>query len=133
LPLAQTRDYTSAEIVPTPPDVERGIVAFAKKAGICFGSIDFAVDMHGNWWFLEINERGQFLWLDQLNPKFKIQEKFRAFITAAEGSTQPLEEREGLFPSFAEYIKTYEEQQPKQEAPDIAAAAATSPYMSQEP
>ena len=121
------------EMVPTPSDVERGIVAFAKKSGLCFGSIDFAVDMHENWWFLEINERGQFLWLDQFNPKIKMQEKFCAFITAPEGSTQLLEEREGLFPSFGEYMKIYEEQQAKQEAPNIAAAAASSPYMSQEP
>lgn len=121
------------EIVATPPDVERGIVAFAKKAGICFGSIDFAVDMDGNWWFLEINEQGQFLWLDQFNPEVKIQEKFCAFITAPEGSTQPLEEREGLFPSFGEYVKIYEEQQANQESADLGVVAATSPYMSQEP
>jgi hypothetical protein len=38
-----------------------------------------------------------------------------------------------LFPSFGEYIKIYEEQHAKQEPPDIAAAAASSPYMSQEP
>ena len=118
------------EIVPTPSDVERGIVAFAKKSGLCFGSIDFAVDMQGNWWFLEINERGQFLWLDQFNPKIKMQEKFCAFITAPEGSTQPLEEREGLFPSFGEHVKIYEEQRPKQEALNIAAAAASSPCTS---
>jgi hypothetical protein len=120
------------EIVPTPPDVERGILAFAKKAGICFGSIDFAVDMDGNWWFLEINEQGQFLWLDQFNPEVKMQEKFCAFITAAEDSAQPLEEREGLFPSFAQYLKIYEEQEPKQEA-DLGSIAASSPYVSQEP
>lgn len=121
------------EIIPTPSDVERGIVAFAEKSGLCFGSIDFAVDMDGNWWFLEINERGQFLWLDQFNPKIKIQEKFCAFITAQEGSTQPLEEREGLFPSFGEYLKTCKEQGAKQEALDITAAMGISPYMSQEP
>lgn len=121
------------EILPTPADIERGIVAFAKKAGICFGSIDFAVDMDGNWWFLEINEQGQFLWLDQFNPQIKMQEKFCAFITASEGSTQPLEEREGLFPSFGEYANIYEEQQAKQEMPDLGEVAASSPYMSQEP
>lgn len=121
------------EIIPTPPDVEHGIVGFAKKAGICFGAIDFAVDIDGTWWFLEINEQGQFLWLDQFNPEVKTQEKFCAFITAPEGFTQPLEERQGLFPSFAAYLKIYEEQQAKQEAPDIAAAVPNSPYMSQEP
>jgi hypothetical protein len=121
------------EIVPTPSDVERGIAAFAKKSGLCFGSIDFAVDIHGNWWFLEINEQGQFLWLDHFNPEIKMQQKFCAFITGSERSGQPIEEREGLFPSFGEYIKIYDEQQSEHKASDIGAAAASSPYMSQEP
>lgn len=121
------------KIIPTPSDVERGIVAFAKKSGLSFGSIDFAVDLDGNWWFLEINERGQFLWLDQFNPEIRMQEKFCALITAAEGSAQPLEEREGLFPSFGEYMKICGEQQAQEEASNLAAAVATSPYMSREP
>ncbi|HEY6348236.1 MAG TPA: hypothetical protein VI636_02390 [Candidatus Angelobacter sp.] len=121
------------EIVPTPPDVEKGVLAFADKAGICFGSLDFAVDMKGDWWFLEINEQGQFLWLDQFNKQARTQEKFCAFITAPEGSTAPLEEREGLFPPFAEYEKIYEKLVKSGEVPDLAAIAASSPYMSKEP
>jgi glutathione synthase/RimK-type ligase-like ATP-grasp enzyme len=121
------------EIVATPPEIERGVLAFAKRAGICFGSIDFAVDMDGQWWFLEINEQGQFLWLDQFNRDVKIQEKFCAFITAPEGSTEPLEARQGEFPSFAEYEKMYEKQMENQPPPDIAAAVPNSPYMSKEP
>lgn len=121
------------EVIPTPPAVEKGILAFAEKAGVCFGSIDFAVDMQGEWWFLEINEQGQFLWLDQFNRQAKTQEKFCAFITAPQGSTQPLEEREGLFPSFAEYEKVYEQLRRNQPQPDLTAIAATSPYMSMEP
>lgn len=120
------------EIVPTPPEVEKAVLAFAGKAGICFGSIDFAVDMDGQWWFLEINEQGQFLWLDQFNEKARTLEKFCAFITAPEGSTQPLEEREGLFPAFADYIKVYRSMPENQEPIDIAAAVAASPFMSQE-
>jgi len=60
-------------------------------------------------------------------------EKFCAFITAPEGSKQPLEEREGLFPPFSDYEKVYLELQQNQETPDLAAVAATSPYMSTEP
>ncbi len=89
--------------------------------------------MDGAWWFLEINEQGQFLWLDQFNPEVRMQEKFCAFITAPEGSTQPLEERQGLFPPFGEYLKMCEETQQHQEPLDIPAAAATSPYLSMEP
>jgi hypothetical protein len=117
------------EIVPTPPDVERGILEFVRRAGICFGSIDFAVDMDGQWWFLEINEQGQFLWLDEFNHDVKIQEKFCAFLTAPEGLSQPLEEREGLFPSFAEYKKAVDQHL---EPPDPA-TTATSPQVSMEP
>ena len=117
------------EIIATPADVEKGVLAFARKAGICFGSLDFAVDKNGQWWFLEINEQGQFLWLDQLNHNARIQQKFCAFITAPEGATQSLEEREGLFPSFADY----EEWSKKQEVPAMAAGVPGSPYLSTEP
>ena len=107
-------------------------MAFARKGGICFGSVDFAVDKDGQWWFLEINEQGQFLWLDQFNPQAKTLERFCAFITAPEGSTQPLEERAGLFPPFDEYIKHYRSLPENQEPIDIAAAVAASPFMSRE-
>jgi glutathione synthase/RimK-type ligase-like ATP-grasp enzyme len=91
------------ESVATPPEIEKAVLAFAKECGICFGSLDFAVDMQGQWWFLEINEQGQFLWLDQFTPEIKINQKFCAFITSPEGSTEPLENREDLFPTLAEY------------------------------
>lgn len=119
------------EIVPTPPDVEKGILEFARKAGICFGSVDFAVDNDGQWWFLEINEQGQFLWLDQLNSQARTLEKFCAFVTAGEGSTEPLEKREGLFPSFTEYMDYYQTH-PEIHPPttDLATTVAASPYMS---
>ena len=120
------------EIIPTPPEVEKRVLAFAQKAGICFGSLDFAVDANGDWWFLEINEQGQFLWLDQLNPQARILEKFCAFITAPQGSTQPLEEREGLFPPFSEYMKFYRSVEENTQATDVAAAMEASPYMSRE-
>jgi hypothetical protein len=120
------------KIVPTPPEVEKGILEFAQKSKICFGSIDFAVDNDGHWWFLEINEQGQFLWLDQFNPQAKTLEKFCAFITAPEGSDRPLEEREGLFPNFSDFI-THFRSLPENQAPiDIAAAVAASPFMSRE-
>jgi hypothetical protein len=120
------------EIIATPPQIEKGILAFAAKAGICFGSVDFAVDESGQWWFLEINEQGQFLWLDQFNPQARTLEKFCAFITAPEGSARPLEERQGQFPCFDEYIKHYRSLAENQEPIDIAAAVAASPFMSRE-
>ena len=124
-----SRGKVEIEIIATPPDVEKGLLAFAGKTGICFGSIDFAVDMNHQWWFLEINEQGQFLWLDQCNPAAHTQEKFCAFITAPQGSTEPLEKRAGLFPSFQDYV-SYQE---KQEFPELDAPVPGSPFLSVEP
>lgn len=117
------------EMIATPDEVAQGVLAFAQKTGICFGSLDFAVDANGKWWFLEVNEEGQFLWLDQINPEVRIQEKFCAFITAPEGSTEPLEKRQDEFPSFGDYGKWLE----TQEAPVLAAGVPGSPYLSIEP
>lgn len=120
------------EIIPTPPEVEKGIFEFARKSNICFGSVDFVVDNNGQWWFLEINEQGQFLWLDQFNLQARTLEKFCAFITAPENSAQPLEERMGLFPSYSDFITHFRSLPENQEPIDIAAAVAASPFMSRE-
>lgn len=116
--------------IPTPPAIEKSILAFCKETGICFGSFDFAVDMQGEWWFLEVNEQGQFLWLDQFEPNAKIMEKFCAFITAPQGSAEPLEKREKLFPALREY----EELLARKEVPpvDVKSNASTA-FLSLEP
>lgn len=124
-----SKGKVEVEIIATPPEIEQGLLAFAAKAGICFGSIDFAVDMEGQWWFLEINEQGQFLWLDMSNRSARTQEKFCAFLTAPEGSTESLEERAGLFPSFQDY----ENFQNKQDIPELDAPVPGSPFLSMEP
>jgi len=124
--------HVQVEIVSTPPEIERAILMFAEKANICFGSVDFAVDKDGQWWFLEINEQGQFLWLDQFNPQAKTLEKFCAFITAPQDSDQPLEERGTLFPPFSDYMQFYRNLPENQEPLDVAAAVAASPFMSRE-
>lgn len=120
--------HVSAELVPTPPEIEKSILEFARQTGVCFGSLDFGVDAKGQWWFLEINEQGQFLWLDQFNPSLKIMGKFCAFVTAPEGSTVPLEEREDLFPT----LKEYEELLAHEEVPPPARPNSEDPFLSME-
>jgi hypothetical protein len=119
----------SVEIVRTPPEVEAGLRLFRQKTGACFGVMDFAVDRTGTWWFLEINEEGQFLWLDRFNPEAGLLQKFCAFLTATLESTQSLEERQERFPSLAEYEQCH----PDEKALDITAAVAEAEYKSMEP
>jgi len=100
------RGLVIVDRVDTPPQVEQAVLAFARKAGITFGSFDFAVDATGKWWFLEVNEEGQFLWLDEFNPAVGIQEKFLAFLTSPEGSSkEAIEKQQLLFPSWKDYCK----------------------------
>jgi len=91
--------------IETPPEVEESVLAFVARSQIAYGSFDFAVDNNGQWWFLEVNEGGQFLWLDDFNASLHVQEKFLAFLTSPEGSSKKiLEERQLLFPSWKDYL-----------------------------
>jgi len=118
--------HVSVDPIATPPEVAQGVLAFAREAGICFGSLDFGVDAEGRWWFLEINEQGQFLWLDQFNPGAKMLGKFCAFVTAPEGATAPLEAREDIFPTLQEY----EDLLKREQVPPVARAFKDDPFLS---
>jgi hypothetical protein len=117
------------EAIATPAAVESGLLRFAQKTGVSFGVLDFAVDRNGEWWFLEINEQGQFLWLEEFHPQARLQQKFCAFLTALQGPARSLEERQDLFPSLSEYQRCH----PREEAPDIASVSPESSYKSLEP
>jgi hypothetical protein len=109
--------------IATPADVEKSVLEFSRQARIEFGSFDFAVDAQGRWWFLEINEEGQFLWLDAFNPALRIQEKFLAFLTLPRGSTKPdFEKKQDSFPSWKDYLASPAKEQSlasdEQELPD---------------
>ena len=119
----------TVELIATPAAVESAILRFAAAAGVCTGSLDLAVDFNGDWWFLEINEQGQFLWLDDFCPQAQLLEKFCAFLTAPQGSRQTLEERQGLFPSSAEYQRSHQ----NEKALTIASVSADAPFKSLEP
>lgn len=50
-----------------PPDRIRDLVsALMARLGLDYGALDFVVDGLGNWWFLEINSNGQWLWIEEL-------------------------------------------------------------------
>lgn len=118
----------AVERITTPATVESGIRRFAAAAGVCTGSLDFAVDRNGEWWFLEINEQGQFLWLDDFCPRSGLLEKFCAFLTAPGNSTRLPEESQKLFPSLAEYQRMH----PVEKGPDLSRVSAEASFKSME-
>lgn len=104
------------EAIATPEDVERAVLRFAHEARIEFGSLDFAVDREGRWWFLEINEEGQFLWLDEFSSAARMQEKFLAFLTLPKGANRDeIERKQGEFMAWKDYVRSAEREQVEEE------------------
>lgn len=68
-----------------PREIEEKIRDFMRRSELVFGCIDFIVDNNGNYIFLEINEMGQFLWLDFAIPELSQFDAFCNFLL--EGSS----------------------------------------------
>lgn len=66
-----------------------GEPAYMHHMNIQSGAFDFAVDTDGNWTFLECNEAGQFLFVEDILPQNKVLASFCAWIAGLCG--HPLE------------------------------------------
>lgn len=53
------------------------------KMGLVFGTLDFIVNENDEYIFLEVNEQGQFLWIEDLNPDLKMLDVFIHFLVDA--------------------------------------------------
>lgn len=69
-------------LVPTrlPESVDLACRRLMKRLGIVFGCFDLIVTPEGEYVFLEVNEMGQFLWLEEFNPEIRMLEPFCQFL-----------------------------------------------------
>ena len=58
------------------------ISGFMDKCGLRCGSFDFIMDDAENVYFIEVNQQGQFLWLEEINPQLKMLSPFSNFVTS---------------------------------------------------
>ncbi len=65
-----------------PHDLDAKCRAFMSHFGIVFGCFDFIVTPDNEYYFLEINEQGQFLWIEDVNPTIKLLDAFTDFLIA---------------------------------------------------
>lgn len=83
-------------------DVPAGVVAaihrFMQLMDLRFGCIDMVVTPDGDYVFLEINDQGQFLWIEQRNPGIGLLAAFSSFLARSAGLDDP-----GAWPSLADY------------------------------
>lgn len=60
------------EIFQLPADIEDKCLALMDRLGLVFGCIDIVVTPGGEYVFLEVNEMGQFIWLEDMNPELPL-------------------------------------------------------------
>ena len=90
-----------------PASLENQIRSFMQKMGLVFGALDFIVSDDHEYIFLEVNEQGQFLWLEDLNPEFKMLDMFVNFLLSRSSSWQ-------WVPKYVEHtIERYQSQLPE--------------------
>jgi len=63
-----------------PAHIQEKIRQFMRQMGLVFGSLDFVVSTDNEYIFLEINEQGQFLWIEDYNPEIKMLDIFVNFL-----------------------------------------------------
>ncbi len=63
-----------------PESIDKKCREFMRKLGLVFGCFDFIVTPNNEYYFLEINEQGQFLWIEEVNPEIKMLDSFVNFL-----------------------------------------------------
>jgi hypothetical protein len=67
-----------------PVEVAKRCRALLQRLGLVFGCIDFIVTPAGEYVFLEVNQMGQFLWVEQANPEFPLLQAFAEFLVSGD-------------------------------------------------
>lgn len=68
------------DLVVLPKPIQEQCHKIMKALGLLFGCFDLIVTPEGDYYFLEINEQGQFLWIDDLLPEACLLEQFCQFL-----------------------------------------------------
>ena len=68
--------------VELPADVATRCDAFLAAMDLRFGCFDFIVTPQGEWVFLEVNQMGQFLWVEEAAPEIPLLQMFCDFLVA---------------------------------------------------
>ncbi len=63
-----------------PPGVDRACRRLMKRLGIVFGCFDMIVTPDKEYVFLEVNEMGQFLWIEEILPEIPLLDAFCGFL-----------------------------------------------------
>lgn len=77
--------YLSPILLPT--DIHEKCCALMAQMSLSMACFDFIVDEYGEYYFLEINQQGQFLWVEEQCPEAPMLDAFLAFILGEKPSS----------------------------------------------
>ncbi|PJD92518.1 MAG: hypothetical protein CK424_05285 [Legionella sp.] len=63
-----------------PEKIAQKLRQFMQRIGLVFGAFDVIVTPEDDYVFLEVNEQGQFLWIEEFNSEFKMLDIFIQFL-----------------------------------------------------
>lgn len=78
--------HVSVEPFTLPDEVAAKCIEVMKRLGIVCGSFDLAVTPDDEYVFFEVNEQGQFLWMEQKLPELPVLDMFAQFLVAGSES-----------------------------------------------
>ena len=79
---AATATTLGIERIDMPPAVAQRCAAFMQMLDLRFGCFDFIVTPDGEWVFLEMNQMGQFLWIEEANGELPLLQMFCDFLVS---------------------------------------------------
>jgi glutathione synthase/RimK-type ligase-like ATP-grasp enzyme len=92
-----------------PRDVERACRALLDRLGIVFACLDMIVTPEGDYVFLEVNEMGQFLWLEEQNSDFPLLDMFCELLVQGRADFSWCRSNKNLH--FVDFLDAAEEKQ----------------------
>lgn len=69
-----------------PDSVTSALLGFMRRMKLDFGCIDLIVTGKGDYFFLEVNDQGQFLWIEERNPDIGILDMFCRYLASFHAS-----------------------------------------------
>jgi len=88
-----------------PRDVERACRRLLERLGIVFACIDVVVTPDGDYVFLEVNEGGQFLWLEERVPDLRMLDIFSEFIASGDPDFVYSDQRSGKSVALSDFAE----------------------------
>lgn len=81
--------FADIAVVEVPDEIGIKCGRYLEELSLKFGAFDFIVDDHDEWVFLECNESGQWLYLEEHEPKLKLLDHFCRWLIEIAGISVP--------------------------------------------